>query len=326
MNATASLLQVEGLSVEVPTHSGYIRIVDNVSFEIARGETLGLVGESGSGKSLTSLAIMQLLSGKARIASGSIKLDGQELVGLSPAKMRAIRGNEIGMIFQEPMTALDPAYTVGDQIAEAVRVHSDVSGKEAWERAVTLLERVGIPSPERRAKDYPHHFSGGMRQRVVIAIALACSPKIVLADEPTTALDVTVQNQILDLLRDIQREDGIGILFISHDMGVIADICDRVSVMYAGQVVESAQVDELFARPQHPYTSALLAAMPRGRGHRLEPIPGTVPTFDQVPLGCRFAPRCRFATAECEQAPVELDFVFEEHEARCLFPTITRGV
>ena len=238
--------------------------------------------------------------------------------------MRAIRGEKIGMIFQEPMTALDPAYSVGDQIAQGIRVHKKVGRKQAWRQAVELLDRVGIPSPQSRANDYPHHFSGGMRQRVVIAIALACSPRLVLADEPTTALDVTVQDQILGLIKEIQTEDNLAVLFISHDMGVIADVCDRVNVMYAGQIVESAPVNDLFFHPQHPYTEALLAAIPSGTGSALRPIPGTVPTFDMMPRGCRFAPRCSFAIEACRAGPIAIQDVLERHAARCIRPASAR--
>lgn len=318
------VLEITDLSVEAPTRDGWVTIVNQVDLSVNAGETLGLVGESGSGKSMTSLAIMRLLGQGTRISSGSVKLLGRDLVNLPEKEMREVRGEQIGMIFQEPMTALDPAYSVGDQIAQGIRVHKKVGRKEAFKRAVQLLDRVGIPSPASRANDYPHHFSGGMRQRVVIAIALACSPKLILADEPTTALDVTVQDQILGLLKEIQAEDNLAVVFISHDMGVIADVCDRVNVMYAGQIVESAPVDDLFARPQHPYTEALLASIPSGPGSRLQPIPGTVPTFDLMPTGCRFEPRCKFATADCTTGPIVLSELWPEHAARCIHPSSAR--
>ncbi|MBC3191117.1 ABC transporter ATP-binding protein [Pseudonocardia sp. C8] len=299
------MLEVRDLTVEVATASGPTVVVDRVGLSVAAGETLGLVGESGSGKTLTSLAILRLLGSSARIAGGSVVLDGTELTELDERRMREVRGGRIGMVFQEPMTALDPAYTVGEQVAETVRRHLRLSRREAWRRAVAALDRVGIPSAAQRARDYPHHFSGGMRQRVVIAIALSCDPVLLLADEPTTALDVTVQEQILTLLAGLRDESGLAMVFVSHDLGVIADICDRVAVMYAGQIVETAPVRELFARPRHPYTDALLRCVPGPVGTRLATIPGTVPPFEHLPAGCRFAPRCGHAAPICEE-PVEL--------------------
>ncbi|MFC4948937.1 ABC transporter ATP-binding protein [Pseudonocardia sp. GCM10023141] len=313
-----NVLDVRDLVVEVGTAGGPLVVVDGVSLAVAAGETLGLVGESGSGKTLTALAIMRLLGSTARVASGQVLLEGTDLTTLDAKRMREVRGGRIGMVFQEPMTALDPAYTVGEQVAETVRRHRGVGRKEAWSRAVALLDRVGIPSPERRARDYPHHFSGGMRQRVVIAMALSCDPVMLLADEPTTALDVTVQEQILTLLADLRDESGLALLFISHDLGVIADICDRVAVMYAGQVVETASVYELFAAPRHPYTDALLRCVPGATGTRLATIPGTVPAFDALPPGCRFAPRCTHAAPRCAAGPVALDAVTTDHGARCV--------
>ncbi|WP_066951683.1 ABC transporter ATP-binding protein [Microtetraspora fusca] len=319
MNA---VLEINDLVVEVATAHGPMVVVSNVSLAVGAGETLGLVGESGSGKSLTTLAVLRLLGTSARIASGEILLRGPDgvldLVTLPERRMRDVRGGRIGMVFQEPMTALDPAYSVGEQVAETVRRHLGLGRTDAWKRAVELLDRVGIPSADRRAHDHPHHFSGGMRQRVVIAMALSCDPVVLLADEPTTALDVTVQEQILTLLGELRDESGLALLFISHDLGVIADISDRVAVMYAGQVVETAPVHELFAAPRHPYTRALLRCVPSPGSDRLATIPGTVPTFDALPLGCRFAPRCEHAAAVCEGAPIGLDTVAATHFARCV--------
>jgi len=312
------LLRVERLTATFDTAAGAVAAVDDVSFEIRAGETLGLVGESGSGKTLTALATMRLLGATARIASGQVLLEGTDLTTLSDRRMRDVRGGRIGMVFQEPMTALDPAYTVGEQVAETVRRHLGLGRKEAWQRAVAALDRVGIPSAERRARDYPHHFSGGMRQRVVIAMALSCDPVVLLADEPTTALDVTVQEQILTLLGSLRDEAGLAMVFISHDLGVIADICDRVAVMYAGQVVETAPVHELFAHPRHPYTEALLRCVPDAEGSRLATIPGTVPAFDALPDGCRFAPRCGLAAPQCTGGPIALAQVRADHRSRCV--------
>jgi peptide/nickel transport system ATP-binding protein len=300
------VLEVQGLTVDVTTATGRVRVIEDIDLEVHPRQTLGLVGESGSGKSMTAYAIMRLLAPGARIVEGDIRVDGRSIVGLDERGMRAVRSRELGMVFQEPMTALDPAYSVGSQIAEAVRSAMGSRRRAAWERAVEMLDRVGIPDAERRAHDYPHNFSGGMRQRVIIAMALARSPKVLIADEPTTALDVTVQQQILDLLHDLRDAHGLGVLFISHDMGVIADVCDRVGVMYAGQIVEEAPVDDLFARPRHPYTRALLESMPRGPGSDLRAIPGSVPGLGEMPLGCRFAARCRYASPECDDHPIPL--------------------
>ncbi|MBB5805635.1 oligopeptide/dipeptide ABC transporter ATP-binding protein [Saccharothrix ecbatanensis] len=313
-----SVLEVRDLVVEVAAADGPLVVVDGVSLSVDAGETLGLVGESGSGKTLTALAVMRLLGSSARISGGQVLLEGVDLTKLDERRMRGVRGGRIGMVFQEPMTALDPAYTVGEQVAETVRRHLKLSRKDAWARAVALLDRVGIPSAERRARDYPHHFSGGMRQRVVIAMALSCEPVVLLADEPTTALDVTVQEQILTLLAELRDESGLALLFISHDFGVIADICDRVAVMYAGQVVETAPVRELFATPRHPYTDALLRCVPGAEVGRLATIPGTVPGFDALPPGCRFAPRCAHTTPSCVAGPVALEVVDQAHQARCV--------
>jgi oligopeptide/dipeptide ABC transporter ATP-binding protein len=314
------LLSVENLSVEFATGHGWSRVVDDVSFSIRAGETMGIVGESGSGKSVTSMSIMRLIpTPPGRIAEGRIVFNGQDLLALSEPQMRRVRGNQISMIFQEPLTALNPAFTIGDQLVEAVRAHRDVNRRVATDRAAELLDLVGIPSPRERLKDYPHKFSGGMLQRAMIAGALACDPALLIADEPTTALDVTVQAQILTLLRDLQREFNMGLLFISHDLGVIADVCDKVGVMYAGQIVESAGVNDIFEQQLHPYTEGLLLAMPQhgSPGDRLVPIPGVVPDAESVRDRCRFETRCRYATDECRASPVPLRS-FGGRFARCI--------
>jgi peptide/nickel transport system permease protein len=304
-----TLLRIDGLTVEFVGDRGVSRVVEQVSLEIRPGETVGLVGESGSGKTVTSLSVMRLVpSPPGRIVGGSIRFDGRDLLDCSFKDMRALRGTEISMIFQDPMTSLDPAFTIGSQLVEAQRLHGSVTRAKARARAVELLELVGIPAPEARLRQFPHQLSGGLRQRVMIAIALANEPRLLIADEPTTALDVTVQAQILDLLKELQRELGMAILFVTHDLGVIAELCDRVAVMYAGQIVEEATVDDLFARPQHPYTEGLLGAMPQvGRlEERLAVIRGQVPLPHEMPAGCRFAARCDYAVDECRDAPVPL--------------------
>jgi peptide/nickel transport system permease protein len=301
-----ALLQVERLTVVARLPGGgEAELLSDVSFHVARGETLGLVGESGCGKSMTALALLGLLPPGVRIASGSVKLAGTELVGLRDEELRRVRGRRVGMVFQEPMAALSPVHTVGRQISDAVLAHSNVSKRQALERAAELLALVGVPDPRRRLQDYPHQFSGGMAQRVVIAGALACEPELLVADEPTTALDVTIQAQVLDLLMDLRRRLSMSVLLITHDLGVVADACDRLAVMYAGEVVEVGSVQTTFARPRHPYTAALLAAMPRGEGANkaLATIPGRVPPAWAWPQGCRFHPRCAYALEECKQPP-----------------------
>jgi peptide/nickel transport system ATP-binding protein len=307
--STTALLTVAHLRVEFATRDGWLPVVEDVGFSVEPGRTLGLVGESGSGKTVSALAIMGLLPRReSRVPEGTVRFSGVELTGLKPEKMRQIRGNEIAMIFQEPMTSLNPAYTVGNQIAEQVRAHRKVSRAQAWAHAVDMLDQVGIPDPARRARDYPHAFSGGMRQRVMIAMALSCEPKLLIADEPTTALDVTTQAQILELLASLQRERQMAMIFVTHDLGVIADIADEVVVMYAGQVVERTAVDHLFDRPHHPYSEALLASMPQlaAPGSALKVIAGQVPRPDQMVSGCRFAPRCDYVIDGCRTAPVTL--------------------
>ncbi|MQA95662.1 MAG: ATP-binding cassette domain-containing protein [Streptosporangiales bacterium] len=313
------LLEVSGLRVEFATASGMAAAVDDVSFSVAPGETVGLVGESGSGKTVTSLSIMGLLPREAgRLAGGSIVFDGTDLTRLSERRMRSLRGSAISMVFQEPMTSLNPAYTVGDQIAEAVRRHRGAGRRAAWEEAVRALDMVGIPGAARRARQYPHEFSGGMRQRVMLAIALVCKPRLLIADEPTTALDVTIQAQLLDLLAELRRELGMSMLFVTHDLGVVAEICDRVVVMYAGQVVEQAPARAVFHEPAHPYTAALLAAMPQAEteGEELAYIPGRPPALGAWPDGCRFADRCGHVAEVCA-SPVSLAETGEGRAARC---------
>ncbi len=293
------LLDVEDLKVEFRTAEGVFKAVDGVNLRLDRGRVLGLVGESGCGKTMTALSILRLIpSPPGRITGGSIRLDGQDLLGLDERAMRAVRGRRIAMVFQEPSTALNPVLTAGEQVAEMLRVHLKMGRAAAWARAVELLQLVGIPSPDRRARDYPHQLSGGMRQRVMIAMAVACSPDLLIADEPTTALDVTIQAQILALLDDLRRRLRMAMILISHDLGVIAETADEVAIMYAGRIVESATTEALFARPLHPYTIGLMHSLPRfdssdreGQG-RLQAIPGTVPSLAALPAGCTFHPRC----------------------------------
>jgi peptide/nickel transport system ATP-binding protein len=317
---TEPLLEVSGLRTFFYSDAGVARSVDGVSFSIGRGETVGLVGESGCGKSVTALSIMRLVRPPGRIEAGSrVRFEGRELTELPEGEMRKIRGNRIAMIFQEPMTALNPVFTVGDQIAEVARIHQGASRREARVRAVEMLELVGIPSPEQRTKEYPHQLSGGMRQRVVIAMALVMSPALVIADEPTTALDVTIQAQILELLGSLQQRVGMSILLITHDLGVVAETCSRVLVMYGGEVVEEADVNELFTAAHHPYTEGLLGAMPRvgQEKQRLDTIPGTVPPPTAWPSGCRFRDRCRYSWERCAVEHPPLYKIGAGHVSRC---------
>ena len=317
---TAPLLSIRDLHTSFYTESGVARAVDGVSFDIGTGETLGIVGESGCGKSVTALSILRLIQPPGRIETGSvIEFEGKNLVTLDDADIRDIRGNRISMIFQEPMSALNPVFNVGDQVAEVARVHAGMSRRDAWERAVEMLELTGMPDAEARARQYPHQLSGGMRQRVLIAMALMMKPALVIADEPTTALDVTIQAQILDLLVDLQKKIGTSILMITHDLGVIAETASRVIVMYAGEVVEQAEVDELFAKPHHPYTEGLMHSMPH-IGHdqeRLNVIPGTVPAPTEWPAGCRFRDRCPYSWDRCEREHPPLYQIGTGHESRC---------
>jgi oligopeptide/dipeptide ABC transporter ATP-binding protein len=314
------LLRVHELRTYFYTEGGIARAVDGVSFEIGAGETVGLVGESGSGKSVTALSLLRLIRPPGRIEPGSeILFDGQNLVALDERAIRAVRGARISMVFQEPMTALNPVFTVGDQIAEVVRVHKGGSRREAWDRAIKMLETVGIPSPAQRANEYPHQLSGGMRQRVVIAMALVMNPALVIADEPTTALDVTIQAQILELLAALQRQFGTSVLLITHDLGVVAETVSRVLVMYGGEIVEEAPVGELFSSAHHPYTEGLLNAMPRvgQERERLETIPGTVPPPTAWPSGCRFHDRCPYAWDRCAAEHPPLYQIGAGHASRC---------
>ena len=308
MMSETPLLSVQGLSVEFRTRRGVARVLDGVSFDLQRGQTLGVVGESGCGKSVTALAILRLIAQPpGRIAAGRVMFDGRDLLALDEAAMRQVRGNRISMIFQEPMTSLNPAYSVGDQIAEAVRLHHGLSRAAALQRAVEMLEAVGIPDPQRRVHEYPHQFSGGMRQRVMIGMALACQPDVLIADEPTTALDVTVQAQIFDLIADLRepsaKRKGTAVMLITHDMGAVAEMADRVVVMYAGHIVESGAVADVLRSPLHPYTRGLIACAPGARtalpGQMLEEIPGSVPSLLERGAGCLFAERCAQVMPRC---------------------------
>ncbi|KKM08833.1 peptide ABC transporter ATP-binding protein [Clostridiales bacterium PH28_bin88] len=314
------LLEVQQLQTYFYTADGVVPAVDGVSVSMGRGETLAIVGESGSGKSVTSLSIMQLVPRPpGKIVGGAIRFGGEDLLKKSPAEMRRIRGNRISMIFQEPMTSLNPVFRVGEQVAETLRLHQGLGKREAWLQAVEMLKKVGIPSPEKRVRDYPHQLSGGMRQRVMIAMALSCNPELLIADEPTTALDVTIQAQILDLMRQLRREFGTAILLITHDLGVVAEMADRVLVMYAGRVVEEAGVTDLFDDPKHPYTAGLLRSIPRleGTGERLYTIEGTVPNPVQLPAGCAFHPRCPLAGELCRKEEPQLRRVAPGRFASC---------
>ncbi|PWS35781.1 dipeptide ABC transporter ATP-binding protein DppD [Falsiroseomonas bella] len=321
MRDNAPLLRIEGLRTVFRSSVGEIAAVDGVDLDVPRGRTLGIVGESGCGKSMLSLSVMRLVPPPGRVAQGRVLLEGQDLLRLSAGAMRQVRGGKVAMIFQEPMTSLNPVHSVGAQITEAMRAHDkSASGAELRDRAIEALKRVRIPSPESRFDDYPHQLSGGMRQRVMIAMALACRPQLLIADEPTTALDVTVQAQILDLLRELQDETGMSIILITHDLGVIAEMADEVAVMYAGKVVERATAAELFASPQHPYTLGLLGSIPRldEDRERLLAIEGAVPPPFALPKGCRFHPRCPFAIEACTRAQPALEPVADGHLAACI--------
>ena len=319
------LLEVRDLRTSFITDDGIVGAVDGVSFSVAPGKTLGIVGESGCGKSVTMLTVMGLNPKKTARSSGEALLKGEDLIHASSRRLREVRGNEIAMIFQDPMTSLNPVHKIGTQLIEAILLHRDVSTSTARARALEVLKEVGIPQAARRLDDYPHQFSGGMRQRVMIAMALACEPAVLLADEPTTALDVTIQAQVLGLLADLKERHGMAMLFITHNLGVVAQIADRVAVMYAGQIVEQAPVAAIFARPAHPYTRALFAAIPRmdRDAQDLAAIPGRVPPLDAMPTGCRFAPRCPLAQPGCEQ-PQVLGEVGPRHLARCHVATGVR--
>jgi oligopeptide/dipeptide ABC transporter ATP-binding protein len=317
-NPGSRLLSVERLNTVFDLSSGTAAAVIDVSFHVNAGETLCLVGESGSGKSVTALSILRLVQRPGRIASGRVIFNGRDLLTLSERDLQRVRGAEVALVFQEPMTALNPVFTIGDQIEETLMVHGVARGSAARQRAIELLGAVSVPEPERRVRDYPHQLSGGLRQRALIAMALACNPSVLIADEPTTALDVTIQAQILDLLRDLKKRLGLALLLITHDLGVVAEMADRVAVMYAGRIVEEAPVRELFQDPRHPYTQGLLASIPGGsRGSRLAAIQGTVPPLGQLPPGCPFAPRCPKRFEPCDKAVPGLTVKAEGHTTRC---------
>jgi oligopeptide/dipeptide ABC transporter ATP-binding protein len=321
------LLRVDGLATQIDSRGRKLRAVDTVSFDIGNGEILGLVGESGCGKSMTALSIMRLLPPATTIASGSIRFEDQELTKLSNSSMRKIRGRDISMVFQEPMTALDPAFSIGTQLTETVRAHEHVSKDDARARAIAMLDRLGIPNAAQRIDDYPHQFSGGMRQRVMLAQALILDPKLLLADEPTTALDVTIQAEILDLLLQLRRDLGLGVLLITHNLGVVHQVADRVAVMYAGEIVEIGTRDEIFSDPQHPYTQGLLRSMPylTEKKERLYVIPGRVPDLWNMPRACRFARRCPNRIDRCDETHPELEKLSGDHALRCYNPTKFAG-
>jgi oligopeptide/dipeptide ABC transporter ATP-binding protein len=326
------LLEVNDLRTHFPTRAGLVRAVDGVSFHLDRGELLGLVGESGCGKSMTALSVMRLISPPGRIVGGEVLFDGKDLLGLSDAAMRQMRGDDIAMIFQDPMTSLNPVYTVGEQIAEALRLHRKMSRKEARLATIEAMREVAIPDPARRLDDYPHQLSGGMRQRVMIAMALACNPKLLIADEPTTALDVTIQAQILELLDELRKQRELAVLLITHDLGVVAEVADRVAVMYTGRIVEESPVEELFARPKHPYTEGLLRSVPKLTGEdvikkeRLETIEGVVPSPTDLPPGCHFAPRCPHRMPRCTAEEIPLYQLEGGVEVRCVLYDLAAAV
>ena len=323
MTTKAPLLEVKNLKTYFYTEDGVVKAVDGVDFEVFPGEVLGLVGESGCGKSVSALSIMRLISQPGKVLEGEIVFDGQDLLKLTENEMTHVRGNRISMIFQQPQTALNPVFKVGGQIGEVLNIHQDLGKEAGWNRAIELLKMVGIPEPERRAESYPHELSGGMAQRVMIAMALACLPELLIADEPTTALDVTIQAQILDLMRDLRTKVGASVILITHDLGVIAEMAERVAVMYAGRIVEQAEVKTLFAKPLHPYTQGLMGSIPvLGKiKEKLDVIPGNVPNLINLPPGCRFAPRCRarveYQLKMCTEVEPDLIEVVPAHTARC---------
>jgi len=326
------LLEVKDLQTHFPTRSGLVRAVDGVSFHLDQGELLGLVGESGCGKSITALSVMRLIAPPGRIVNGEIRFLGTNLLELSDAEMRQMRGDDIAMIFQDPMTSLNPVFTVGEQIAEALRLHRQMSRKQAREATIEAMREVAIPDPARRLDDYPHQLSGGMRQRVMIAMALACNPKLLIADEPTTALDVTIQAQILELLNELRKQRELAVLLITHDLGVVAEVADRVAVMYTGRIVEESPVEELFARPKHPYTEGLLRSVPKltsehvAKRERLETIEGVVPSPTDLPPGCHFAPRCPHRMPRCTEERIPLYQLEGGVEVRCVLYDLAAAV
>lgn len=314
-----ALLEVKDLRTSFFTDAGEVKAVNGISFQLDRGKVLGIVGESGSGKSVTAYSIMQILAGTGKIVGGSVKLDGQELVGAGEKVMKTVRGNKISIIFQDPMTSLNPTYTIGHQLVEAIVLHTDRDRKQAWDRAVEMLRLVNVNEPEKRMKQYPFEFSGGMRQRVMIAMALACEPDILIADEPTTALDVTIQAQILELMQQLQKELGMAIIMITHDLGVVAQLCDEVIVMYAGSICEQGTADEIFYNPKHEYTKGLMRSIPTAdtAGTRLQPITGTPIDLLNMPEGCPFAPRCDAAMKICIHQRAERMEINADHAAAC---------
>jgi oligopeptide/dipeptide ABC transporter ATP-binding protein len=326
------LLEVKNLQTHFPTRAGLVRAVDGVSFYVDRGELLGVVGESGCGKSITALSVMRLISPPGKIVGGEILFEGENLLEFSEERMREIRGDDIAMIFQDPMTSLNPVYTVGEQIAEALRLHRKLSRKDARRATIEAMKEVAIPDPARRVDDYPHQLSGGMRQRVMIAMALACDPKLLIADEPTTALDVTIQAQILELLNELRRTRELGVLLITHDLGVVAEVADRVAVMYTGRIVEESPVEELFARPKHPYTEGLLRSVPKlteaevKKAERLETIEGIVPSPTALPPGCHFAPRCSHRMPRCTEGEIPLYDLEGGIRVRCVLYDLAAAV
>jgi oligopeptide/dipeptide ABC transporter ATP-binding protein len=326
------LLEVNDLQTHFPTRAGLVRAVDGVSFYLDRGELLGLVGESGCGKSMTALSVMRLIAPPGKIVKGEILFDGKDLLKLSDAEMRDMRGDDIAMIFQDPMTSLNPVFTVGEQIAEALRLHRKLSRADARKATIEAMREVAIPDPARRLDDYPHQLSGGMRQRVMIAMALACNPKLLIADEPTTALDVTIQAQILELLNELRKQRDLAVLLITHDLGVVAEVADRVAVMYTGRIVEESPVAELFARPKHPYTEGLLRSVPKltaedvVRKERLETIEGVVPSPTDLPPGCHFAPRCVHRMPRCTEGRIPLYELDGGVQVRCVLYDLAAAV
>ena len=321
-----ALLDVEGLTVEFRARSGSSRAVDDVAFRVREGEVVGIVGESGSGKSVTALAAMGLIGHPGHVSARRLEFDGRDLANLDAGARRRINGRELAMIFQEPLTGLNPCFTIGFQIMEAIRIHDGGSRRTRRARAIELLDQVGIPDPESRLRSFPHQLSGGMNQRAMIAMAIACNPRLLIADEPTTALDVTIQAQILDLLLSLQRDRGMALVLITHDLGVIAETAERVLVMYAGRIVEASDADALFSAPRHPYTAALMDALPEraGRGRHLASIPGVVPGIHDRPSGCLFHPRCRFATERCRTTAPEIS-PFRDGQSRCHTPLDAEG-
>ncbi|MEH7389473.1 ABC transporter ATP-binding protein [Bacillus sp. JJ1503] len=316
---TTKLLDIQELQVQFKTEGGIVNSVNNVTFSVDKGETVAVVGESGCGKSVTSLSILGLISSPGKITGGKIGFEDKDLTTINKKQLRKIRGNEIAMIFQEPMTSLNPVFTIGNQMSEVFRVHQNLSKNEAKEKSIDMLNRVGIPNAEKVVNNFPHQLSGGMRQRVMIAMALSCNPKLLIADEPTTALDVTIQAQILDLMKELKEESNTGMILITHDLGVVAEMADKVVVMYAGEVVEEAPVKEIFANPKHPYTEGLINSIPKLEVQQeyLDSITGSVPNPLQMPTGCAFHPRCPLATEQCKLSKPKLEQINEVHKKRC---------